>query len=96
MKNYIESFGKKAIFLTDEKEYRSAEIESCQFVYGQTDYVLVTTPPYIKGFECEAIIDFTSMKELDVLSRATIRFIKVSGKNDVVKIDEEITKLIGM
>jgi len=95
LKKYIESFDMKAIFLTEDREFRSTEIETFQWVCGQTDNVLVTIPPYIKGFECEAIIDFTSMKELDVLSRATIRFIKVSERNDVVKIDDEITKLIG-
>ena len=79
LKKYIESFRKKAIFLTEEREFRSTEIETCQFVCGQPDYVLVTTPPYIKGFECEAIIDFTSMQEPDVMSRATIRVIKSSG-----------------
>ena len=85
-------------FLTDEREYRSTEIETCQWVCDQTDYVLVTTLPYIKGFECEAIIDFTSMKEPDVLSRATIRVIKVSGRSKIIKIDDEffITKMIGM
>jgi hypothetical protein len=85
-------------FLTDEREYRSTEIETCQWVCDQTDYFLVTTLPYIKGFECEAIIDFTSMKEPDVLSRATIRVIKVSGRSKIIKIDDEffITKMIGM
>merc|ERR1712051_92867 len=86
LKKHIESFGKKAIFLTNEREYRSAEIETSQFVCGQTDYVLVTTPPYIKGFECEAIIDFTSTQEPDVLSRATIRVIKAPGRNEIVEI----------
>ena len=86
-------------FLTDEREYRSTEIETCQWVCEQTDYVLVTTPPYIKGFECEAIIDFTSMQEPDVLSRATIRVIKASGMmNEIIEIDDEffLTKMIGM
>ena len=99
LKNYIESFGKKAIFLTEEREFRSTEIETCQFVCGQPDYVLVTTLPYIKGFECEAIIDFTSMQEPDVLSRASIRVIKASGMmNEIIEIDDEffLTKMIGM
>ena len=47
LKRYIESFGKKAIFLTDKRECRSTEIEICKWVFGQTDYILVTTPPYI-------------------------------------------------
>jgi hypothetical protein len=98
-KKHIESFGKKAIFLIDQREYRSAEIEVSQFVCGQTDYVLVTTPSYIKGFECEAIIDFTTMQEPDVLSRATIRVFKASGMlNGIPEFDDELflTKVIGM
>ena len=99
LKKYIETFGKKVIFLTDESEYQCAEIETCQWVCEQTDYVLVTTPPYIKGFECEAIIDFTTMQEPDVLSRATIRIIKASGvMNEFIELDDEffLTKMIGM
>ena len=98
MKKHIESFGKKVIFLTEEREYRNEEIETCQWVSGETDYVLVTTPPYIKGFECEAIIDFTSIKEPEVISRATIRVIKVSGRNEIIEFDDEFffTKMIGM
>jgi hypothetical protein len=98
LKKYIESFGKKAVFLTEEREFRSTEIETCQFVCGQPDYVLVTTPPYIKGFECEAIIDFTSIQEPDVLSRATNRVIKGSGvMNEFIELDDELflTKMIG-
>ena len=98
MKKHIESFGKKVIFLTEEREYRNEEIETCQWVSGETDYVLVTTPPYIKGFECEAIIDFTSKQEPDVLSRATIRVIKVPGRNEIIEVDDEffLTKMLGM
>ena len=98
LKKYIESLGKKAIFLTDEREYRSTETETCQWVCEETGYILVTTPPYIKGFECEAIIDFTSMQEPDVLSRATIRVIKASGMvNGIMEFDELfLTKMIGM
>ena len=98
LKRYIESFGKKAIFLTDEREYRSSEITTSQFVCGQPDYVLVTTLPFIKGFESEAIIDFTSKQEPDVLSRATIRVIKVPGRNEVIEFEDEsiLTKLMGM
>ena len=98
LKKYIESFGKKAIFFTDEREYQCTEREICQWICEQTDYILVTMPPYIKGFECEAIIDFTSMKEPDVLSRATIRVIKVSGRNDIIQFDDEffLIKMIGM
>ena len=70
-------------------EFRSTEIETSQWVCGKTDYVLVTTPPYIKGFECEAIIDFTSKQDPEVISRATIRIIKVSGMRN------EIMALIG-
>ena len=95
----IASFGLKAIFLTDDFEDRSTAVETCQFVCRQTGYVLVTTPAYIKGFECEAIIDLTSMQEPDVLSRATIRVIKASGMmNEIVAIDDEffLTKMIGM
>ena len=98
LKKYIESFGKKAIFFTDEREYQCTEREICQWICEQTNYILVTMPPYIKGFECEAIIDFTSMKEPDVLSRATIRVIKVSGRNDIIQFDDEffLIKMIGM
>ena len=95
---HIDPFGKKAIILTDERECRSTEKKICQFVCGQTDYVLVTTPMYIKGFECEAIIDFTSIEEPDVISRATIRVIKVSGRNEIIEFDDEfsLSKMIGM
>ena len=98
LKKHIESFGKKAIFLTDKREFRSTETETLQWVCEQTDYVLVATPPYIKGFECEAIIDFTSMQEPDVLSRATMRVIKVPGKNEIIEFHDEffLTKMIGM
>ena len=97
LKKYIESFGKKTTFLTNEREYRNPEIETCQWVCEQTD-VLVTTPSFIKGFECEAIIDFTSNQEPDVLSRATIRFIKASGRNEIMEFDDEcfLTKMMGM
>ena len=95
---HIDPFGKKAIILTDERECRSTEKKICQFVCGQTDYVLITTPLYIKGFECEAIIDFTSIEEPDVISRATIRVIKVSGRNEIIEFDDEfsLSKMIGM
>ena len=98
LKKHIESFGKKAIFLTEESEFRNTETETCQWVCEQTDYVLVTTAPYIKGFECEAIIDFTSMQEPDVLSRATIRVIKGTWSNEIMEFDDELflTKMIGM
>ena len=101
LKRYIESFGKKVIFLTDDRRYQCTERETCQWVYEQSDCVLVTTPPYIKGFECEAIIDFTSMQEPDVLSRATIRVIKdfkVPGWNEVIEFMDEfyLIKMIGM
>jgi hypothetical protein len=101
LKKYIESFGKKAIFLTDEREYASTEIKICQWVCGQTDYVLVTTTPYIKGFECEAIIDLTSILEVDVSSRTTIRLIndfKVPGRNEIIEFEDEfyLTKMIGV
>ena len=100
MKKHIERFGKKAIFLIEEREFRNTETEAeiCQWVCEQTDYVLVTTAPYIKGFECEAIIDFTSMQEPDVLSRATIRVIKGTWSNEIMEFDDELflTKMIGM
>ena len=99
LKKYIESFGKKVIFLADEREYQCTERETCQWVYEQTDFVLVTTAPYIKGFECEAIIDFTSLQEPDVLSRATIRVIKASGMmNECIELEDELalTRMIGM
>ena len=98
LKKYIESFGKKAIFLTDDRGYRSTEIETCQWVCEETDCVLVTTSPYIKGFECEAIIDFTTMQEPDVLSRATIRVIKGHGvMKQFIEFDELfLTKMLGM
>ena len=98
LKKYIESFGKKVIFLTDDKKYQCTERETCQWVYEQSDCVLVTTPSYIKGFECEAIIDFTSMQQPDVLSRATIRVIKVPGRNEIIEFDDELflSKIIGM
>ena len=97
-KKCIESFGKKAVFLTNEREYRSTENETFQWVCEQTECVLVTTLPYIKGFECEAIIDLTSMQEPDVLSRATIRVIKASGMmNEFIEFEDEffLRKMIG-
>ena len=38
------------------------------------------------------------MQEPDVLSRATIRVIKVSGRNETIEFDDELflTKMIGM
>ena len=98
LKKYIESFGKKIIFLTDDREFRSTETETCQWVCDQSGYVLVTTPPYIKGFECEAIIDFTTMQEPDVLSRATIRVIRGTWSNEIMEFDDDLflTKMIGM
>ena len=101
LKKCIESFGKKAIFLTEEREFRNTETEAetCRWICGQTDYILVTTPPYIKGFECEAIIVFTSMPEPDVLSRATIKVIMASGvMNEFIEFDDlfSLTKMIGM
>ena len=101
LKKYIENFGKKAIFLTDERDFRSAALETCQWVCEQTDCVLVTTTPYIKGFECEAIIDLTSILEADVSSRATIRLIKdfkVPERNETIEFDDEsfLTKMMGM
>ena len=93
----IDPFGKKAIILTDERECRSTEKKICQFVCGQTDYVLVTTPPYIKGFECEAIIDFTSRQEPDVSARGTLRVTKVPGRNEIIEFDDEffLANIIG-
>ena len=96
----IDPFGKKAIILTDERECRSTEKKICQFVCGQTDYVLITTPLYIKGFECEAIIDLTSILEVDVSSRATIRLItdfKVPGRKEIIEFEDEffLIKMIG-
>ena len=99
MKKCIESFGKKVIFLTDEIEYRSTERETCQWICERTDHILVTTTPYIKGFESEAIIDLTSMQGPDVISRATIRVVKASGMmNEFIEVDDEffLTKMIGM
>ena len=99
MKKCIQSFGQKVIFLTDGTEYRSEERKICQWVCEQTDYILVTTTPYIKGFECEAIIDLTSMQEPDVLSRATIRVIKASGMmSEIIDLEDEfvLTKMLGM
>ena len=59
---------------------------------------MVTTTPFIKGFECEAIIDFTSLQEPDVISRATLRVIKVPRRNEVMEFDDEffLSKMIGM
>jgi hypothetical protein len=101
LKKYIENFGKKAIFLTDERDFRSTALETCQWVCEQTDCVLVTATPYIKGFECEAIIDLTSILEADVSSRATIRLIKdfkVPERNETIEFDDEsfLTKMMGM
>ena len=99
LKKHIESFGKKVIFLTDEIEYRSTERETCQWICERTDHILVTTTPYIKGFESEAIIDLTSMQGPDVISRATIRVVKASGMmNEFIEVDDEffLTKMIGM
>ena len=97
LKKYIESFGKKPIFLTGDGEFKSTETKTRQWVCEQTDFVLVTTPFYIKGFECEAIIYFTTMQEPEVLSRATVRVIKVlrSGRNGIINIGN-LTKMIGM
>ena len=52
----------------------------------------------IEGFECDAIIEFTSMQEPDVLSRATIKVDKASGMtNEIIEFDELLlTKMIGM
>lgn len=97
LKKYIESFGKKAFFLTGERDYRCTETETCQWFCEQTDCVLITTPQYIKGFECEAIIDFTNqnIQEPEVLSRATIRVIKASVMmNKMIEFDD-LTKMIG-
>ena len=71
---------------------------TCQWVCEETDCVLVTTSPYIKGLECEAIIDFTTMQEPDVLSRATIRVIKGHGvMKQFIEFEELLlAKMLGM
>ena len=48
---------------------------------GKIGQILISTPAYIKGFECEAIVDFTAGEDPQIYSRASIQVVKAPLEN---------------
>ena len=73
----------EAVFLTECKEFRSPNIDVQKWNCSQAEanQIMITTPSFIKGTECEAIVDFTSRDDPEVYSRATTRIIKAKLPN---------------
>ena len=75
LQSELKKVGIDSIFVTENSE------RSKKWMAGKIGQILISTPAYIKGFECEAILDFTAGEEPQIYSRASIQIIKAPPEN---------------
>ena len=75
LQSELKKMGIDSIFVTGDSE----SIKT--WMGGNMGQILISTPAYIKGFECEAILDFTAGEEPQIYSRASIQIVKAPPDN---------------
>ena len=75
LQSELKKMGIDSIFVTENSE------EIKKWMAGKINQILISTPAYIKGFECEAILDFTTGEEPQIYSRASIQIVKAPPDN---------------
>ena len=70
LQSELKKMGIDSIFVTGDSE----SIKT--WMGGNMGQILISTPAYIKGFECEAIVDFTAREDPQIYSRASIQVVK--------------------
>ena len=75
LQSELKKMGIDSIFVTENIE------RTKEWMAGNMSQILISTPAYIKGFECEAILDFTDGEEPQIYSRASIQIVKALPKN---------------
>ena len=74
LQSELKKMGIDSIFVTEN-------IERTKEWMAGMGQILISTPAYIKGFECEAILDFTAVEEPQIYSRASIQIVKAHPEN---------------
>ena len=75
LQSELKKLGIDSIFVTGDSE----SIKT--WMGGNMGQILISTPAYIKGFECEAIVDFTAGEDPQIYSRASIQVVKAPLEN---------------
>ena len=75
LQSELKKMGIDSIFVTGDSE----SIKT--WMGGNMGQILISTPAYIKGFECEAIVDFTAGEDPQIYSRASIQVVKAPLEN---------------
>ena len=75
LQSELKEMGIDSIFVTENSEGIK------KWMAGKIGQILISTPAYIKGFECEAIVDFTPGEDPQIYSRASIQIVKASPEN---------------
>ena len=82
LQSELKKMGIDSIFVTGNSESIK------KWMAGKMGHTLISPPAYIKGFECEAILDFTAGEDPQIYSRASIQIIKAPPENlRIVSID---------
>ena len=75
LQSELKKMGIDSIFVTGDSE----PIKT--WMGGNMGQILISTPAYIRGFECEAIVDFTAGEDPQIFSRASIQVVKAPLEN---------------
>ena len=75
LQSELKKMGIDSIFFTKDSE------GSKKWMAGIMGQIMISTPAYIKGFECEAILDFTAGEDPQIYSRGSIRIVKAPPEN---------------
>ena len=75
LQSELKKMGIDSIFVTGNSERIK------KWMAGKMNQILISTPAYIKGFECEAIVDFTDGEDPQIYSRASIQIVKAPPEN---------------
>ena len=98
LRDCMKKLGKEIIYLTERKQCCSPFEDIQSWISEEIDKIMITTAPYIKGFECEAIVDFTSFEEPEIFSRAACQIVKAPRDSLVTQLDnfKQFQEVIGM
>ena len=75
LQSELKKMGIDSIFVTENSEGIK------KWMAGKLGQILISTPAYIKGFECEAVLDFTAGEDPQIYSRASIQIVKAPPEN---------------
>ena len=67
------------LYFTSHANFRSSNMEIKKWINdGEKGQLLITTSQFLKGFQCDALIDFTLKEQPELYSRATTQILRVS------------------